>query len=88
VVESLIGNGVTKVFGVPGESFLEVLDALYGSPIPFISCRHEGGAAFMASGYARVSGEVAVCMGTRAVGASNLAIGIHAARQDSVSRGR
>jgi acetolactate synthase-1/2/3 large subunit len=84
VVESLADHGVTMVFGVPGESFLEVLDSLHDGPVRFISCRHEGGAAFMASGYAKVSGEVGVCIGTRAVGASNLAIGIHTARQDSI----
>lgn len=83
VVESLVSNGVEKVFGVPGESFMGVLDAFYDSPIEFISTRHEGGAAFMASGYAKMSGQVAVCMGTRAVGSSNLAIGIHTARHDS-----
>jgi acetolactate synthase I/II/III large subunit len=83
VVESLVRNGVRKVFGVPGESFMGVLDALYDSPIEFVSTRHEGGAAFMASGHAKISGQVAVCMGTRAVGSSNLAIGIHTARHDS-----
>ena len=60
-----------------------MLDALYDSPVQYVSTRHEGGAAFMASGYAKISGEIGVCAGTRAVGASNLAIGIHTARQDS-----
>lgn len=83
VVEVLRRAGVRRVFGVPGESFLNVLDAFYGSPVEFIATRHEGGAAFMASGYAKTSGDLAVCLGTRAVGASNLAIGIHTARQDS-----
>lgn len=84
VVESLVRNGVEKVFGVPGESFMGVLDAFYDSPIQYISTRHEGGAAFMASGYAKMSGQVAVCTGTRAVGSSNLAIGIHTAHHDSL----
>lgn len=83
VVEAMRRAGITRAFGVPGESFLAVLDAFYEVPITFVSTRHEGGAAFMASGYAKTSGEIGVCMGTRAVGASNLAIGIHTARQDS-----
>ena len=83
VVEVLRQAGVTRVFGVPGESFMGVLDALYDSPIQYIATRHEGGGAFMASGYAKISGEIGVCSGTRAVGASNMAIGIHTARQDS-----
>lgn len=83
LVRTLERAGVRNVFGVPGESFLGVLDALYDSPIEFISTRHEGGAAFMACGYAAVTGEIGVCLGTRAVGAANLAIGIHNAYQDS-----
>lgn len=84
VAEVLRRAGVTRAFGVPGESFLEVLDALYDTPIEFVATRHEGGAAFMALAYAKMTGEVGVCMGTRAVGASNLAVGIHTARQDSL----
>ncbi|MHB9090928.1 MAG: thiamine pyrophosphate-binding protein, partial [Chloroflexota bacterium] len=83
IVEVLRRAGVTRVFGVPGESYLGVLDALYDAPVQYVATRHEGGAAFMASGYAKISGEIGVCAGTRAVGASNLAIGIHTARQDS-----
>src|SRR5512138_3419669 len=83
VVEALRIAGVTRAFGVPEESFLEVLDAFHDSPVEFVATRHEGGAAFMASGYSKISGEIGVCLGTRAVGASNLAIGIHTARQDS-----
>jgi acetolactate synthase-1/2/3 large subunit len=83
VVEALRRAGVTRTFGVPGESFLGVLDALYEAPIDFVATRHEGGAAFMASGWSKISGQVGVCMGTRAVGASNFAIGFHTARQDS-----
>jgi acetolactate synthase-1/2/3 large subunit len=85
VVEAMRRAGITRAFGVPGESFLAVLDAFYETPIAFVSTRHEGGAAFMASGYAKTSGEIGVCMGTRAVGSSNLAIGIHTARQDSTA---
>jgi acetolactate synthase I/II/III large subunit len=84
VVETLAGAGVTRVFGVPGESFMGVLDALQDGPVSFVSARQEGGGAFMASGWAALSGEVAVCMGTRAVGSANMAIGIHNAQQDSL----
>jgi acetolactate synthase-1/2/3 large subunit len=83
VVDALERAGVQRCFGVPGESFLGVLDALHDSPIEFVSTRHEGGASFMASGYAKLAGEIGVCLGTRAVGTANLAIGIHNARQDS-----
>jgi acetolactate synthase-1/2/3 large subunit len=84
VVARVLGQaGVRRVFGVPGESFLGFLDALHDAPIEYVATRHEGGGAFMASGYGKVAGEIAVCTGTRAVGASNMAIGIHTARQDS-----
>ena len=84
MAQTLAAGGVTRVFGVPGESFLGLLDAFHDGPVRFVSARHEGGAAFMASGYARTAGEVAVCAGTRAAGAANMAIGIHNAFQDSL----
>ena len=84
IVRALQDAGVGHCFGVPGESFLGVLDALYDSSITFVSTRHEGGGSFMATGYARISGEIAVCAGTRTVGSANMAIGIHNARQDSL----
>src|SRR5438067_10076695 len=84
VVEALLAAGVDHAFCVPGESFLGLLDALYDAPrIRVIATRHEGGAAFMAEAYAKVTRRPAVCMGTRMVGGANLAIGIHTARQDS-----
>jgi acetolactate synthase-1/2/3 large subunit len=84
VVKVLAREGVKKAFCVPGESYLAVIDALYNhSDIQLISARHEGGASFMAEAYAKASGEVGVCMATRGPGASNLAIGIHTAMQDS-----
>jgi acetolactate synthase I/II/III large subunit len=83
IVDALEGAGVQHCFGVPGESYMGLLDAFIDSPVDFVSCRHEGGASFMASGYSRVSGEIGVCMGTRAVGTANMAIGIHNAQQDS-----
>lgn len=84
IVAALESAGVGYCFGVPGESFLGVLDALYDSSINVVSTRHEGGGSFMASGYARTSGEIAVCFGTRAVGTANMSIGIHNARQESL----
>lgn len=84
VVDVLEKEGVTKVFGVPGESYLNVLDAIYEhQSIEYISARQEGGASFMAEGYAKASGQVGVCMATRGPGATNLSIGIHTAHQDS-----
>lgn len=84
VVRALRAAGVTHAFGVPGESFLDLLDGLYDAPeIRLVATRHEGGAAFMAEAFARLTGRLTVCMGTRMVGGGNLAIGIHTARQDS-----
>ncbi|HLR53828.1 MAG TPA: thiamine pyrophosphate-dependent enzyme [Pseudogracilibacillus sp.] len=84
VVEVLRNEKVKKVFGVPGESYLPVLDAFYATPdIEFISARQEGGASFMAEGYAKSTLDVGVCMATRGPGATNLSIGIHTAQQDS-----
>jgi acetolactate synthase-1/2/3 large subunit len=77
-------RGVRYAFGVPGESFLGLLDALYETPeIELVTTRHEGGAAFMADAAAKLTGQPAICMGTRGVGSANLAIGIHTAYQDS-----
>jgi acetolactate synthase-1/2/3 large subunit len=75
---------VRYAFGVPGESFLGFLDALYETPeIRLITTRHEGGAAFMADAVGKLTGQPAICMGTRGVGSANLAVGIHTAQQDS-----
>ena len=84
VVQALLAAGVDHAFCVPGESFLGLLDALYDTPkIRVIATRHEGGAAFMAEAFGKLTRRPAVCMGTRMVGAGNLAIGIHTAQQDS-----
>src|ERR687893_516449 len=83
-VEGLAEAGVRRFYTVPGESFLEVLDAVEQHPeVSLVSTRHESGAAFMAEADARLTGVPAVAMATRGVGASNLAIGVHTARQDS-----
>src|SRR5215203_2026643 len=82
-VEVLARAGVRRFYTVPGESFLEVLDAVEEHPaLSLVSTRHESGASFMAEADAKLSGVPAVAMATRAVGASNLAIGVHTAMQD------
>ena len=83
VADALRSAGVRYAFTVPGESFLGVLDALGDVGIRVVATRHEGAAAFMAEAYGQLTGRPAACLGTRAVGAANLAIGIHTARQDS-----
>jgi acetolactate synthase-1/2/3 large subunit len=83
-VRVLRDRGVRYAFGVPGESFLGLLDALHETPeIRLVSTRHEGGAAFMADAAGKLTGQPAICMGTRGVGSANLAIGVHTAQQDS-----
>src|SRR5919199_2964745 len=80
----LAGAGVRRLYTVPGESFLEILDAAEEHPeLSLISTRHESGASFMAEADGKLTGAPAVAMATRGVGASNLAIGVHTARQDS-----
>jgi acetolactate synthase-1/2/3 large subunit len=85
LVEALIAQGVHTVFGVPGESFLAALDGFHehGEAIRFIACRHEGGAAFMAEAQGKLTGRPGVCFVTRGPGATNAAIGVHTAFQDS-----
>ncbi|KFI31579.1 thiamine pyrophosphate-binding protein [Haematobacter missouriensis] len=83
LVDQLKARGVTRVFSVPGESFLAVLDGLYDSGIENIVCRHEGGAAMMAEAHAKLTGEPGVCFVTRGPGATNASAGVHVARQDS-----
>ncbi len=85
LVEALIAQGVDTVFGVPGESYLAVLDGLHEhrERIRFIACRHEGGAAFMAEAAGKLTGRPGVCLVTRAPGATNASIGLHTAFQDS-----
>jgi acetolactate synthase-1/2/3 large subunit len=83
-IRLLRDRGVGYAFGVPGESFLGLLDALHDTPeIHLVTARHEGAAAFMAEAAGKLTGMPAICLGTRGVGAANLAIGIHTAYQDS-----
>jgi len=85
LVEALIEQGVDTVFGVPGESYLAVLDGFHEhrERIRFIACRQEGGAAFMADAQGKLSGRPGVCFVTRGPGATNASIGVHTAFQDS-----
>jgi acetolactate synthase-1/2/3 large subunit len=84
LVETLAINGVTRVFCVPGESYLAVLDALVDHPeIEVITCRHEAGAANMAEAYGKLTGKPGICMVTRGPGATHASIGVHTAHQDS-----
>ena len=75
--------GVRWAFTVPGESFLGLLEGLEAVGINVVATRHEGAAAFMAEAHAQLTGRPAACLGTRAVGGANLAIGIHTAFADS-----
>ena len=85
LVDTLVMNGVDKVFCVPGESYLAVLDALADvrDRIEVIVCRHEAGAANMAEAYGKLTGKPGVCMVTRGPGATHASIGVHTAHQDS-----
>lgn len=85
LVECLVAQGVTHTFGVPGESFLAVLDGFFqlANKIEFVICRQEGGAAFMAEAHGKLTGRPGVCMVTRGPGAANASIGVHTAFQDS-----
>ena len=85
LVDALITHGVKVAFGVPGESFLPILDAIYAvkDQLRFIVCRHEGGAGFMAEAYGKLTGRPGVALVTRGPGAGNASIAVHTAYQDS-----
>ena len=85
LADALVGHGVDTIFGVPGESYLALLDGLYRhrDECRLVICRQEGGAAFMADAYAKLTGKPSVVAVTRGPGATNAAIGIHTAFQDS-----
>ncbi|PRC95215.1 thiamine pyrophosphate-binding protein [Solimicrobium silvestre] len=92
IVDALQIHGVDTIFGVPGESYLPVLDALHEhknnesnikNPIRFIINRQEGGSAFMAEAYGKLTGKPGICFVTRGPGATNASIGVHTAYQDS-----
>src|SRR5438876_885758 len=85
LVDNLLLQGVELAFCVPGESYLPVLDALYDvrDRLRLIVCRQEGGATYMAEAYGKLTGRPGIVFVTRGPGASNAAIGIHTAAQDS-----
>lgn len=83
IVAALKTHNVNRVFEVPGESFLPVLDGLYEAEIETIVCRHEGGAAYMAEAHGKLTNTPGVAMVTRGPGAANALIGIHTAWQDA-----
>ncbi|MBO0905981.1 thiamine pyrophosphate-dependent enzyme [Jiella sonneratiae] len=85
LVDCLMALGAKTCFGVPGESYLAVLDALHDTRgrLDYVLCRQEGGAAFMAAAWGKLTGSPGICMVTRGPGATNAAIGVHTAMQDS-----
>ncbi|GAA2009640.1 thiamine pyrophosphate-dependent enzyme [Brevibacterium samyangense] len=85
IVESLSQHGVKRVYVVPGESYLDVLDGLHDSDIETVVCRHEGGAAYMAEADGKMNEVPGVAMVTRGPGAANAHVGLHTAWQDSTA---
>src|ERR1700749_2232195 len=84
LADQVLARGCDRIFCVPGESYLAVLDALHDTPqIDLVVCRQEGGAAYMAEADGKLAGRPGVTFVTRAPGATNASIGVHAARQDS-----
>ncbi|MCP4181991.1 MAG: thiamine pyrophosphate-binding protein [Hyphomicrobiales bacterium] len=85
LIDALINNGTDTIFGVPGESYLEALDAIYErqNNIRFITCRQEGGAAYMAEAWANATGKPGLCFVTRGPGVTNASVGLHTAFQGS-----
>jgi acetolactate synthase I/II/III large subunit len=83
LVDQLVLHGADVAFGVPGESYLPVLDALHDAPVRLISTRHEAGAANMAEAYGKLTGRPGICLVTRGPGATHASVGVHTAFQDS-----
>jgi len=85
LIDALKVHGVDLVFGVPGESYLAALDAFHDASekMRFIICRQEGGAAYMAETYGKLTGRPGICFATRGPGATNASLGVHTAYQDS-----
>ncbi|HWK36755.1 thiamine pyrophosphate-binding protein [Sphingomonas sp.] len=85
LVDNLVAQGCDRIFHVPGESFLAVLDALHDMPaIDVVTCRQEGGVTFMAGADGAMTGRPGIAFVTRGPGATNASIGVHVAMQDSV----
>ena len=84
LVDNLVAQGCDRIFTVPGESFLAVLDALHDTPqIDLVVCRQEGGVSFMAEADGKMTGRPGIAFATRGPGATNASIGVHVAFQDS-----
>jgi acetolactate synthase I/II/III large subunit len=84
LVDCLAAQGTDRIFCVPGESYLPVLDALHGrNDIDTVTCRHEGGAAFMALADAKLTHRPGIAFVSRGPGATNASIGVHSAEQDA-----
>src|SRR5476649_2403667 len=85
LIDQLRIHGTETIFGVPGESYLAALDALYAqrNSIRFVICRQEGGAANMAEAYGKLTGKPGICFVTRGPGATNSSVGLHTGFQDS-----
>jgi acetolactate synthase-1/2/3 large subunit len=85
LIDQLRIHGVDTIFGVPGESYLAALDALYAqrNSVRYVICRQEGGASYMAEAYGKLTGKPGVCFVTRGPGAANSSIGLHTGFQDS-----
>lgn len=83
IVDTLANHGVERVYSVPGESFLDVLDGLYDSDITNVVCRQEGGVGFMALAEGRLTGRPGIALVTRGPGAANFFIAAHCAYQDA-----
>ena len=83
-VDTLLKHDVDRVFCVPGESYLSIIDAMYDKPsIDVVTARHEGGASFMAVADAKITGRPGIVMVSRGPGATNASIGVHVANQDA-----
>ncbi len=83
LVDQLALHDAELAFGVPGESYIDVLDALRDSSVRFVTCRHEAGAANMAEAYGKLTGQPGVCLVTRGPGATQASVGVHTAFQDA-----
>lgn len=85
LVDALRIHGVDRIFCVPGESYLAALDAMHDvkDDIELVVCRQEGGAAYMAEAYGKLTGKPGICFVTRGPGATNASVGVHTAFQDS-----
>ena len=82
LVDQLALHGADLAYGVPGESYIDVLDALRDSPVRYVTCRHEGGAATMAEAHGKLTGGPGICFVTRGPGATQASVGVHTAYQD------